>query len=91
MHDHDLDPSSSRRPEIAKAAFEHAYRITNAVSSEGKDWDVEFTLKELAATLRDLLKRTESTDVQQQYELGLRIHALSALYLSRLLLESEVR
>lgn len=75
--------------DLAKTAFEHAYAVTAAVNTEGTDWDPAYTLKELGVAYRELAERVEAIDVQRQYELGLRIYALGALYLSKLLTAPE--
>lgn len=80
---------NASRLDFAKAAFEHAYAVSAAVNAEGADWDPDYVLKETASVLRDLIERTEATDTQRQYELGLRIHALSAIYLGKLLNSAE--
>lgn len=80
---------NASRLDFAKAAFEHAYAVSAAVNAEGADWDPDYVLKETASTLRELIERTEIADKQRQYELGLRMHALSAIYLSKLLNSTE--
>lgn len=67
------------------SAFDHAYAVTDAVTTEGADWDAAYTLKELRSVLTELIEKIEDTDTQRQTALGLRVHALSALYLSKIL------
>lgn len=77
------------RLDLAKSAFEQAYAITATIAAEGREWDPEYTLKEIRSVLLELIEKTEPENLQRQYELGLRIHALAAFYLGRLLEAAE--
>lgn len=71
------------------AIFDSAYDMSTALAKEADGWDAEYTLKELSATLRDLVEVTDPANTQRCLDLGLRIQSLSALYISKLLTAAE--
>lgn len=75
---------------LVERAYRDALAIGQGVVTQGIDWNHEYVLKEIASEVRSLVETIEPSDVTQRYAHGLRLHALSLLFVTKLL-EADAR
>lgn len=75
---------------LLERAFRDAHEIGAALGVQARDWDHNYVLKELGLAHREMIEKIEPTDVERLYPLGLKLHALSLLFVTKLL-EADAR